>query len=1148
MIRRLKNSRTRLPGRFGARRRVLSTEQLENRTMLAASNVVQNPADPLDVNNDGHKTPIDALVIFNELNVAAGAEAAIAGEDAGQQMFFDVNGDRFVSPIDALMVLNELNAEGEDDDDLVRIRLQIVDDRENPIDQIDVDQDFVLQAYVTDLTGRDNGGVFAAYADIEYPNDQVAVAGDIIYNSAPDVPFGPYGNGKSGDTSTPGLIDEVGAFDGIAPLGPSEIWIFSVPMTAVGNGMATFVPSAADDSPLHDVLVYGDEGEGLNGRIPPDRISFMSTELIVGTVDTPIARDDLYDAVVNETLVVDAPGVLENDEDPLGGTLTAMLQDEPMNGSIELSPDGSFTYTPTQDFSGIDTFTYVASTVGASSNLATVQIIVESVNRAPVAVDDEYVTDEDVPIDEIEGVLINDFDPDGDPITARLVDMPLDGTVNLRPDGTFVYEPGFDFAGTDSFTYVANDGELDSNLATATIEVRPSNDRPIANPDFYTAQVNTLLQVPEEEGVLGNDFDPDNDLIAILVSDVGNGQLDLRENGSFDYQPDVDFVGTDTFTYVANDGELSSDETLVTITVTAEGPLVNFRLQTANLAGDPITSIAPGGEFLVQAFMEDLRQPDADGVFSAYMDVLYNSDLVSVNGDFADIEFNEIYDGQRSGDTSTPGLVDEVGAFDGIDPVGPGEIFFFSISFTAGSQEGLVEFATEGADNLPANDVLLYNLDSPVPQDRVIYGTTQLSVVAGDPPVAVDDEYETLEDTRLAVSEENGVLANDVDPDDDGLTAVLVNATINGTLDLNLDGSFTYDPDPNFFGVDIFTYQASDGASLSNVASVRIDVLPQNDAPIAVDDFYRTDGGQLIVDSPGVLENDIEVEGETMIAIQQSDVSNGTLTLNSDGSFTYVPEDGFIGRDSFSYQAEANDQLSNLAIVNIDVGDLTESSIAGFVYFDTNNDGNMDPFENRIGDVEVTLRGVDVLGNDVLESTRTNGDGSYRFDDLLAGQYVLAEVQPKYLIDGKDTVDGDESLNSNEFLVDLLPGDESGDYNFGERGLEPQFINNSFFFASRVKEGLLAMVGEDGRSEWYSSDNGWQFFDPIRVELASNASTAVIQAMEPSGAVQTTEVRVLGNRDVTLSAADEGYIIRFNGEPEDFDLDAGAVDAIFGDG
>jgi len=670
--------------------------------------------------------------------------------------------------------------------------------------------------------------------------------------------------------------------------------------------------------------------------------------------------------------------------------------------------------------------------------------------------------------------------------------------------------------------------------------------------DFYTTETNELLQVPEEEGVLANDSDPDGDLIAILVSDVSNGNLDLNEDGSFEYMPDLDFTGMDTFTYMANDGELSSTETLVTITVTGDGsPLVNFRLETTNLSGQRITSIAPNGEFLVQAFIEDLREPLADGVFAAYMDIIYTSDLVSANGDFADIVFNTIYDGQRSGNTLTPGIVDEVGAFDGLDPIGPGELFFFSVPFVAGSQEGTAVFESDPADDLPANDVLLYNLDTPVPSSLVVYGSVEIDIVAGDPPVAVDDEYETQEDTELVVSAEDGVLSNDLDPDGDELTAVLVNSTLNGTLQLNLDGSFEYDPDPNFFGVDIFTYQASDGANLSNVASVQIDVIPVNDAPIAVDDFYRTDGEPLEIEAPGVLENDIEVEGEAMTAIQVSDVSHGVLQFRSDGSFTYLPPADFVGRDSFTYQVEANDQLSNVATVNIDVGDLSESSISGFVFFDTNNDGQRDSDEGRIGDVEVTLRGVDLLGNEVFEVRKTNGDGSYEFDSLLSGQYVLTEFQPMYLIDGMDAMEGDASLRNDQFVIDLPAGVDSGDFNFGERGLEPQFIGNTFFFASRQMEGLLAMVDEAGQSQWYSSDNGWRNFDPISVELSSNLTTAVIQATDASGLVQASTVRVLANRDVTLTAGDNGHLIRFKGAPEDHGLDTGqlsasAVDAVFG--
>ena len=181
---------------------------------------------------------------------------------------------------------------------------------------------FELRAFVQDLTGRETGGVFAAYLDVEYDPTLVAVGGSIIHSAT-------YGQGPSGNVAIPGLIDEVGSFDGLDALGPSEYLLFTVPMTGSAAGNVSFVADPADLSPAHDVLVYGTvevvPGEDPTPVIPPDRVAYVGTTLQVGEVFVPVAVDDAYETVAGEELIVDTlDGVLANDTDPGGATLTAI--------------------------------------------------------------------------------------------------------------------------------------------------------------------------------------------------------------------------------------------------------------------------------------------------------------------------------------------------------------------------------------------------------------------------------------------------------------------------------------------------------------------------------------------------------------------------------------------------------------------------------------------------------------------------------------------------------------------------------------------------------------------------------------------------------------------------------------------------------
>jgi hypothetical protein len=194
-----------------------------------------------------------------------------------------------------------------------------------------------------------------------------------------------------------------------------------------------------------------------------------------------------------------------------------------------------------------------------------------------------------------------------------------------------------------------------------------------------------------------------------------------------------------------------------------------------------------------------------------------------------------------------------------------------------------------------------------------------------DPPVAGSDSYTTNEDTPLTVAAP-GVLANDQDADSaPTVTAVLVTPPSHGTLTLNADGSFAYIPAANYSGADSFTYNASlaygpDGPVVSLPATVSITILPVDDAPVAGNDSYSMlQGSVLTIAAPGVLGNDTDVDSPSLTAVLVSGPAGGTLSLNTNGSFTYTPAPSFNGLASFTYRASSGSVSSNVATVSITV-------------------------------------------------------------------------------------------------------------------------------------------------------------------------------------------------------------------------------------
>ena len=285
----------------------------------------------------------------------------------------------------------------------------------------------------------------------------------------------------------------------------------------------------------------------------------------------PAATADSYQTLPNTPLTLPAAtGLLGNDNDPDGGVLLAAAVSDPANGTLMLDTAGSLQYMPNTGFIGTDTFTYQVSDGDHLSNIVEVTIeVTADDNTAPTAVNDNYTMQQDgTLVMAAPGVLANDSDPDGDPLTAVLETNPASGSVTLDADGSFTYTPVPGFAGTDTFTYRAGDGTAQSNVAAVTLNVLPEpNQAPIAVGDAYSTTMNVELVVTAP-GVLGNDSDGDGDsLTAVLVSSPADGQLSLNPDGSFSYTPDNGFSGQDTFTYQAYDGLDYSDPVTVTITV-----------------------------------------------------------------------------------------------------------------------------------------------------------------------------------------------------------------------------------------------------------------------------------------------------------------------------------------------------------------------------------------------------------------------------------------------------------------------------------------------------------------------------------------------------------------------------------------------------
>jgi len=694
-----------------------------------------NPSHPVDVNGDGYLSPLDPLLVANYV--------ALNGPGPAPQdppSFYDVNGDGLATDADAEMAANVIDAQGAREvppprlefpqdppvlgfDEFVRIRMETTDASGDPIDSVPAGQPFFLDVLVSDqrITPQ---GVYAAYLDVGYDNVRVLPNGPISFGNG-------FPNFTSGDVSTSPLIDEVGAGTTDPLADGSEHLLFRMPFMAETRGEAVFMGDPADELPAGQVLLFG-----IDGPIPEENVTYLATAITV--TGPPDAVDDAYAVTEGDVLEVldTADGVLDNDTDDEGDSLTAAPDDGPLHGSLDLNSDGTFTYTPDENFFGTDQFTYLANDGFFDSTPATVVITVTGEDDLPIAQDDRYgvLKDGVLTVNAADGILANDIDVDEDGLTVSLPSLqgPQHGDLQMNPNGSFVYTPDPGFGGVDTFTYRANDGIQDSNVAIVEIDVLFGWQNPThaidINGDGFASAIDPLLVFNEWVRSRGDRLLPSPpeppDAPPPFYDYNGDGVM-----STFDGQAALQELDDSGAGQLAEPRlDLPQDSPVL-----PPGDLVSFRLETTDAAGNPRAEFGVGETFYLNVFVEDLRT-GGDGVFSAYLDVGYYQTGMNTAGS---LEYGNQFPNVQAGNIQTPGLLDEVGAVQ--SPATSGqelllsgqELLLFRVAFT-GTEVGQHDIVANAADDLPISDTTLAGIDGPIPADRIVYGSTAVTVTVAD--------------------------------------------------------------------------------------------------------------------------------------------------------------------------------------------------------------------------------------------------------------------------------------------------------------------------------------------------------------------------------------------------------------------------------
>ncbi|HIF9158378.1 TPA: tandem-95 repeat protein, partial [Photobacterium damselae] len=550
-----------------------------------------------------------------------------------------------------------------------------------------------------------------------------------------------------------------------------------------------------------------------------------------------------------------------------GDNLTFKPGSDPTNGQVTVNPDGSWEYVPNTDFNGEDSFTVLVDDGNGGTDTITVTVNVTPVNDAPVGEDVTAETQEETAVT---GQLTA-TDVDGDNLTFKPGSNPENGSVTINADGSWEYVPNTDFNGEDSFTVVVDDGNGGTDTITVTVNVTPVNDAPVGE--------DVSAETQEETAVTGQltatDVDGDN-LTFKSGSDPTNGQVTVNPDGSWEYVPNPDFNGEDSFTVVVDDGNGGTDTITVTVNVTPvndapvgedvtaetqEETAVTGQLTATDVDGDNLT-FKPGsnpenGQVTVNAdgSWEYVPNPDFNGedsftvlvddgnggtdTITVTVNVTPVNDEAVIGGDDHQslIETNEVL---TTGGTLTATDVDNPdNSFKPQEGVS-GQYGQFTIN-----SQGEWTFVSNGAlDELAEGEVVTdhFVVES---IDGTQHTITVEIVGTNEGPQAHDDRVTTKEDNAITLD----LLGNDSDVDGTiqitqiagvELTGGEQEITVeNGQIRVAADGTLTFVPNANYSGDVSFDYQITDNHGATSEATVTIKVMPDNDAPEFDQDSYQ---------------------------------------------------------------------------------------------------------------------------------------------------------------------------------------------------------------------------------------------------------------------------------------------------------------------
>ena len=660
-----------------------------------------------------------------------------------------------------------------------------------------------------------------------------------------------------------------------------------------------------------------------------------------------VANNDDYLVNENEPLT---DSFIYNDQLPAGQTPVYSIVEGPTIGTISLQSNGTFTYTPPLNQFFYQDSVYYQVCVGNTCDIAGVEFYVIFRNTEPFAGADYFTVEMNTP--RTGNVSGNDGDPDSitDPISTELqwikLNNPSNGIVtSFDIFGNFTYMPNTGFMGNDSFQYYVVDHCGLYAITTVYLTVTAPNQNPVAN----NQTINSLSEDVVYNGSLSSLVsDPENDAITFsIVTPSAHGQVALSSGGSYSFTPNPNFDGTTTFVYTACDivGQCANGTiTLVVANVDNDPPTLADDLEILNEDSSVAINVATNDSDDTGTLTYTLFSNAAHG----------NAVLIAATGTFSytpnpnyfgfDSFVIQACDGVNCS-TSTVNL-----QINGINDSPTGQPFTLVTSEDVAVQgtftfitdpdlTGLVFSTPQGntIQGLTINPDGTYSFNPPLnysgTQSILVQGcdaqnscasallTVQVNAV-NDLPVVTDKNFTFVEDAVF----QSSVSSGNSDAEGSPLTYTSAGQPIGGSLDLNVDGSFTYTPFANWFGNESIGIQVCDNQGGCSTLQLNLTVTGVNDLPTISNATYNTNEDVAFSGNLNSIATDIETAALNFTITTTP--SNGTINTSPNGSFIYTPAANFFGTDFIAVTAcdAANACVS--ANITFNVNSVNDSPIA----------------------------------------------------------------------------------------------------------------------------------------------------------------------------------------------------------------------------